>query len=110
MKPLSIRLLPLLAVCVVGLMGAGVACGNIAYHSLFIKSDGSLWAMGKNDLGQLGAGNTTDKTSTSGAASSPTALEPGELVFLKPLSKSGRGERMPNRKHFHHEPYGRHEK
>jgi hypothetical protein len=87
-----------------------VVYGNIAYHSLFIKSDGSLWAMGKNDLGQFGAGNTTDKTSSSDAASSPTALEPGKLVFLKPLSKPGSGVRSPNWKKFHHEPYGRHEK
>ena len=33
-----------------------VAAGN--YHSLFQKSDGSLWGMGKNDASQLGTGNT----------------------------------------------------
>ena len=32
-------------------------------HSLFIKSDGSLWAMGQNNLGQLGDGTTTDRNS-----------------------------------------------
>ena len=31
-----------------------IAAGN--YHSLFIKSDGSLWAMGRNDSGALGDG------------------------------------------------------
>jgi len=30
------------------------------YHSLFIKSDGTLWAMGNNLLGQLGDGTTTN--------------------------------------------------
>ena len=28
-----------------------------AYHSLFLKSDGSLWVMGENNYGQLGDGN-----------------------------------------------------
>jgi alpha-tubulin suppressor-like RCC1 family protein len=33
-----------------------ITAGN--YHSLFQKSDGSLWGMGKNDASQLGTGNT----------------------------------------------------
>ena len=30
-------------------------------HALFQKTDGSLWAMGANDYGQLGDGTTTDR-------------------------------------------------
>ena len=31
------------------------------YHSLFLKTDGSLWGMGQNGSGQLGDGTTTGK-------------------------------------------------
>jgi alpha-tubulin suppressor-like RCC1 family protein len=37
-----------------------------AYHSLFITSDGTLWAMGENNYGQLGNGTS------SGVAPNPT--------------------------------------
>jgi alpha-tubulin suppressor-like RCC1 family protein len=32
------------------------------YHSLARKTDGTLWAWGQNNLGQLGIGNTTNQT------------------------------------------------
>jgi alpha-tubulin suppressor-like RCC1 family protein len=38
-----------------------IASGNYAYHSLFLKSDGSLWVMGYNDFGQLGDGTLNKK-------------------------------------------------
>ena len=30
-------------------------------HSLYVKSDGSLWAMGGNNYGQLGDGTTSNR-------------------------------------------------
>jgi alpha-tubulin suppressor-like RCC1 family protein len=40
-----------------------IAAGCEANHSLFLKSDGSLWAMGENQYGQLGDGtfNNTNR-------------------------------------------------
>jgi len=38
-----------------------VACG--AYHTIALKSDGTLWAFGLNDLGQLGDGTTSVRKS-----------------------------------------------
>jgi len=35
----------------------GISAG--AYHSMFVKSDGSLWAMGDDEYGQLGDGTYT---------------------------------------------------
>ena len=34
------------------------ACG---YHSLFVKSDGSLWGFGNNAHGELGLGDKTNR-------------------------------------------------
>src|ERR1019366_7020174 len=39
---------------IVGTNVTAIACGGD--HSLFLKSDGSLWGMGDNEAGQLGDG------------------------------------------------------
>ena len=38
-----------------------ISCGN--YHSAGLKSDGSLWTWGRNDLGQLETGNIVSYSS-----------------------------------------------
>jgi Tol biopolymer transport system component/alpha-tubulin suppressor-like RCC1 family protein len=40
---------------------AVVAVAAGAYHGLALKSDGSVWAWGQNDWGQVGDGTTTDR-------------------------------------------------
>ena len=62
------------------------------YYSLFIKSDGSLWAMGENNCGQLGDGTSSPYEPFFGTnrpeqivASGVTAIAGGNLhsLFLK---------------------------
>jgi hypothetical protein len=61
-----------------------IAAGS--YHSLFLKSDGSLWAMGGNSYGQLGdgTGDNSDRPELI-VASNVTAIAAGVFfsMFLK---------------------------
>src|ERR1035441_10795870 len=60
-----------------------VTAGDI--HSLFLKGDGTLWAMGYNANGQLGDGTTTEQHSPESIASNVAALAAGNeySLFLK---------------------------
>lgn len=40
-----------------------IASGNESYHTLGIKNDGTLWAWGLNDFGQVGDGTTNNRWS-----------------------------------------------
>jgi alpha-tubulin suppressor-like RCC1 family protein len=51
-----------------------------AYHSLFIKSDGSLWGMGGRSVGELGDGKPPPPYYTN----SPEQIVPGGVVTLAP--------------------------
>ncbi|MDF3027502.1 MAG: hypothetical protein K0S23_1809 [Fluviicola sp.] len=58
-------------------------------YSLFLKNDGTVWACGSNDSGQLGIGNTTDQStplmipSLSGIAQISSGPLSGHSLFLK---------------------------
>jgi alpha-tubulin suppressor-like RCC1 family protein len=62
-----------------------IASGNYAYHSLFLKSDGSLWAMGYNNFGQLGDGTGINTNRPEQITNGVVAIAAGlsHSLFLK---------------------------
>ncbi len=52
------------------------------YHTLAIKSDGTLWATGYNGYGQLGTGDTTTRDSFVQVLSAASAVAAGEAHTL----------------------------
>ena len=54
-------------------------------HSLYLKSDGTLWGMGWNNRGELGDGTTTQRTRPEALTSNVVAVATGEYhsLFLR---------------------------
>lgn len=57
MKKIIITLITLLCFATEGIYAQQIATG---YHSLVVKTDGTLWTWGRNNYGQLGNGTTDD--------------------------------------------------
>jgi hypothetical protein len=55
-----------------------IAAGN--NHSLYIKNDGSLWAMGGNDYGQLGSPNVS--SGFGNGTNRPVMIVPGDVTAI----------------------------
>lgn len=47
---------------------ASIAAGTMSGHTVALKADGTLWAWGRNDHGQLGDGTTTQRLTPARAA------------------------------------------
>ncbi|MDR0901332.1 MAG: chitobiase/beta-hexosaminidase C-terminal domain-containing protein, partial [Opitutaceae bacterium] len=60
-----------------------VAAG--AWHSLFVKGDGTLWAVGGNNYGQLGDGTTTGHSTMVQLATGVASVATGDVhsLFVK---------------------------
>jgi alpha-tubulin suppressor-like RCC1 family protein len=61
------------------------SCGDDQGHSVFVKTNGQLWAMGRNTHGQLGDGTTTNRSTPVQIDSNVSRAVAGSLhtVYLK---------------------------
>ena len=79
--------LVLLLLPVVGVQAAVTKISGGIYHSLFVRSDGSLWGMGGDPHGQLGDGFSITGTNAPGliVSSNVTAISAGDFhsLFVK---------------------------
>jgi alpha-tubulin suppressor-like RCC1 family protein len=57
------------------------------HHSLFVKRDGTLWAMGNNTSGRLGLGNTNQRTSPVQVFFQDSANQPTTALVVATLPK-----------------------
>ena len=59
-----------------------VAAAAGHFHSLYLKSDGTLWAAGQNTFGQLGDGTTVSRSNAVCVASNVVAVSGGDSFSL----------------------------
>jgi alpha-tubulin suppressor-like RCC1 family protein len=57
---------------------SSVSCGSL--HTVIVKTDGSVWAWGLNDAGQVGNGGTGDGYSTYGRLKQSTPVKVSGLT------------------------------
>jgi alpha-tubulin suppressor-like RCC1 family protein len=64
--------------------------GVVSASSMALKTDGTLWAWGYNDVGQLGFGNTTSYSSPKqvGALTSWTKISVSEGSFALTIAST----------------------
>ena len=79
----------------------GISVGS--YHSVFLKSDGTVWATGKNEYGQLGDGTTTQRTNPVQVTNADGTELSGVVgisagsnhtVYLKAMARCGDGTEL----------------
>ena len=54
------------------------------YHSLVLKTDGSLWAFGRNNYGQLGNGTTVHRNTPTQIISTGVSQVSAGLSLARP--------------------------
>ena len=59
-------------------------------HSMVLKQDGSVWATGKNDFGQLGDGSTTGSTRFVQVVASRAKAVAASIRFSMVLKQDGK--------------------
>ncbi|MEW6558142.1 MAG: hypothetical protein AB1349_12470, partial [Elusimicrobiota bacterium] len=79
---LSIFLSFYLITCLYAASWSSVSCGG--YHTIAINADGTLWAWGRNEYGQLGLGTTIQMNTPTqvGSATNWSSVSCGELYTI----------------------------
>ena len=92
-------------------VASGVSAMAAGYnHSFYLKTDGTLWAMGRNTNGQLGDGTTTSRNTPVQVASGVSAVSAGDAAKAGTLFQSGQSviDSIADKGLFHKNKAARH--